>query len=113
VMLVPLVPVHVALALFSVAFFCQQSWSGLVMTVPADILPLRAVGTVSGFVGFGGAIGGALFGVVAGYLLQHGFGYQPLFILVGSFHLVGFLAIILVGGKIQPITSSDLREIEA
>jgi MFS transporter, ACS family, hexuronate transporter len=113
VMLVPLVPVHFALALFSVAFFCQQSWSGLVMTVPADILPLSAVGTVSGFVGFGGAIGGALFGVVAGYLLQHGFGYQTLFILVGSFHLVGFLAIILVGGKIQPITSRNFREIEA
>jgi MFS transporter, ACS family, hexuronate transporter len=113
VMLVPLVPVHFALALFSVAFFCQQSWSGLVMTVPADILPLSAVGTVSGFVGFGGAIGGALFGVVAGYLLQHGFGYQTLFLLVGSFHLIGFLAIILVGGKIQPITSSNLREIEA
>jgi ACS family hexuronate transporter-like MFS transporter len=113
VILVPLVPVHFALALFSVAFFCQQSWSGLVMTVPADIFPLPAVGTVSGFVGFGGAIGGALFGVVAGYLLQHGFGYQPLFILVGSFHLVGFLAIILAGGRIQPISSCDLREIEA
>ena len=113
VMLVPLVPVHFALALFSIAFFCQQSWSGLVMTVPADILPLSAVGTVSGFVGFGGAIGGAIFGVVAGYLLQHGFGYQTLFILVGSFHLVGFLAIILAGGKIQPLISSDLREIEA
>ncbi len=113
VMLVPLVPVHFALALFSVAFFCQQSWSGLVMTVPADILPLSAVGTVSGFVGFGGAIGGAIFGVVAGYVLQHGFGYQTLFILVGSFHLVGFLAIILAGGKLQPLISSDLREMEA
>lgn len=113
VMLVPLVPVHFALALFSIAFFCQQSWSGLVMTVPADILPLSAVGTVSGFVGFGGAIGGAIFGVVAGYVLQQGFGYQTLFILVGSFHLVGFLAIILAGGKIQPLISSDLREIEA
>jgi ACS family hexuronate transporter-like MFS transporter len=113
VMLVPLVPVRFALALFSVAFFCQQSWSGLVMTVPADILPLSAVGTVSGFVGFGGAMGGALFGVVAGYLLQHGFGYQTLFILVGSFHLVGFVAIILVGGTIRPLSSGDLRETEA
>ena len=113
VMLVPLVPVHFALALFSVAFFCQQSWSGLVMTIPADILPLSAVGTVSGFVGFGGAIGGALFGVVAGYLLEHGFGYQTLFILVGSFHIIGFLAIALVGGKIQPLSSHELREIEA
>jgi len=113
VMLVPLVPVHFALALFSVAFFCQQSWSGLVMTVPADILPLSAVGTVSGFVGFGGAIGGAIFGVVAGYLLQQGFGYQTLFILVGSFHIIGFLAIALLGGRIQPLSSNDLREIQA
>lgn len=113
VMLVPLVPVHFALALFSIAFFCQQSWSGLVMTVPADILPLSAVGTVSGFVGFGGAIGGAIFGIVAGYLLQHGFGYQTLFLLVGSFHLIGFLAIIFIGGTIQPLGSKELRELEA
>jgi ACS family hexuronate transporter-like MFS transporter len=113
VMLVPLVPVQLALALFSIAFFCQQSWSGLVMTVPADVFPLSAVGTVSGLVGFGGAMGGALFGIVAGYLLQHGFGYQTLFILVGSFHLVGFLAIVLVGGIIQPFSTHDLRESEA
>jgi len=46
-------------------------------------------------------------------LLQHGFGYQTLFILVGSFHLIGFLAIVLVGGRIQPVSSHDLREIEA
>ncbi|MBS1803238.1 MAG: MFS transporter [Acidobacteria bacterium] len=113
VMLVPMVSVQFALALFSVAFFCQQSWSGLVMTIPADILPLSEVGTVSGFVGFGGAIGGAAFGVIAGYLLQHGFGYQTLFILVGSFHVIGFLAINFLGGKIQPLGSNYLREPEA
>jgi len=113
VMFVPTVPVQFAIVLFSVAFFCQQSWSGLVMTVPADMFPLSAVGTVSGLVGFGGAIGGAIFGVVAGYLLGHGFGYQTLFILVGSFHLIGFLAILLFGGRIQPLGSHDLREIEA
>jgi MFS transporter, ACS family, hexuronate transporter len=113
VMLVPMVPVHLALVLFSIAFFCQQSWSGLVMTVPADIFPLSAVGTVSGFVGFGGAMGGAIFGIVAGYLLQHGFGYRTLFTLVGSFHLIGFLAIVLIGGRIEPFSSVDLKEIEA
>lgn len=113
VMLVPTVPVEFALALFSVAFACQQSWSALVMTVPADIFPLPAVGTVSGLVGFGGAMGGAIFGVVAGYLLGHGFGYQTLFILVGSFHLVGFLAIVLAGGTIQPLSQHDLKKIEA
>jgi ACS family hexuronate transporter-like MFS transporter len=113
VMLVPLVPVQLSIMLFSVAFFCQQSWSGLIMTVPADIFPLSAVGTVSGLVGFGGAIGGAIFGVVAGYLLGHGFGYGTLFVLVGTFHLIGFLAIVTFAGKIQPLRADDLREIES
>jgi ACS family hexuronate transporter-like MFS transporter len=110
VMLVPLVPVQLAMLLFSIAFFCQQSWSGLIMTLPADIYPLSAVGTVSGYVGFGGAIGGAIFGIVAGYLLGHGFGYGTLFALVGTFHLIGFLAILLLGGKIQPLRSNDLLQ---
>jgi len=111
VMLVPLVPVHFSILLFSVAFFCQQSWSGLIMTIPADIFPLSAVGTVSGLVGFGGAIGGAIFGVVAGYLLAHGFGYGTLFFLVGTFHIIGFLAILLFAEKIQPLRQEDLRRI--
>jgi ACS family hexuronate transporter-like MFS transporter len=110
VMLVPLVPVQLAILLFSIAFFCQQSWSGLIMTLPADIYPLSAVGTVSGYVGFGGAIGGAIFGIVAGYLLGHGFGYGTLFALVGTFHLIGFLAILLLGGKIQPLRSNELLQ---
>ncbi len=113
VMLVPLVPVQLSILLFSIAFFCQQSWSGLIMTVPADIFPLSAVGTVSGLVGFGGAIGGAIFGVAAGYLLGHGFGYGTLFVLVGTFHLIGFLAIVVFAGKLQPLRADDLREIES
>ena len=108
VIFVPHVPVGWALLLFSIAFFCQQSWSGLIMTLPADIFPLSAVGTVSGLVGFGGAIGGACFGVVAGFLLGHGFGYGTLFYIVGSFHVVGFLAILLFEGKVQPLRAPDL-----
>jgi len=83
------------------------------MTLPADIFPLSAVGTVSGMIGFGGAIGGAIFGVVAGFLLGHGFGYGTLFLIVGTFHLIGFLAILLVGGKLQPLRTPDLLTIES
>jgi ACS family hexuronate transporter-like MFS transporter len=111
VMLVPHVPVGWALVLFSVAFFCQQSWSGLIMTLPADIFPLYAVGSVSGLIGFGGAIGGAIFGVVAGFLLGHGFGYGTLFFIVGTFHLIGFLAILLLEGRVQPLKTPDLLPI--
>ncbi len=113
VMLVPFVPVSYALGLFSIAFFAQQSWSGLIMTIPADVFPLSAVGTVSGLVGFGGSMGGAIFGIIAGWLLQHHFSYTTLFFLVGSFHLIGFLALALAGGKIQPLRSNDLLEIES
>ena len=113
VMLVSHVPVGWALLLFSIAFFCQQSWSGLIMTLPADIFPLSAVGTVSGMIGFGGAIGGAIFGVVAGFLLSHGFGYGTLFVIVGTFHLIGFLAILLLGGKLHPLKTPDLLTIES
>jgi ACS family hexuronate transporter-like MFS transporter len=110
VMFVPLVCIQLAILLFSVAFFFQQSWSGLIMTLPADVYPLSAVGTVSGYVGFGGAIGGAVFGTVAGYLLGHGFGYGTLFVLVGTFHLIGFLAILFLGGRIQPLRRYELSQ---
>jgi len=113
VMLVSIAPVQIALLLFSIAFFCQQAWSGLIMTLPADIFPLTIVGTVAGLIGFGGAIGGAIFGLVAGYLLGHGFTYATLFLLVGTFHLVGFLAIFLFAGRIQPLSAIDLQEIES
>ena len=93
--------------LFSIAFFCQQSWSGLIMTLPADIFPLSAVGSVAGLVGFGGAIGGAIFGVVAGYLLGHGFGYGTLFIIVGTFHLIGFRRHPAARRQIQPLKTPD------
>ena len=113
VMLVSLVPVHYAILLFSIAFFSQQSWSALIMTIPADIFPLSVVGTVAGLVGFAGSIGGALFGLVAGWLLGHGYSYGMLFVVVGTFHLIGFFIIILFGGQIQPLRPADLKEIES
>jgi ACS family hexuronate transporter-like MFS transporter len=112
VMLVTFTPVSLALALFSIAFFAQQAWSGLIMTLPADVFPLRLVGTVAGLIGFGGAIGGAVFGVVAGFLLDHGFTYRTLFFLVGTFHLIGFAAILLFAGVIQPLSLPGLKEPE-
>jgi MFS transporter, ACS family, hexuronate transporter len=111
VMLVSLVPVSMALALFSIAFFAQQAWSGLVMTLPADIFPLNGVGTVAGLIGFGGAIGGAIFGVVAGFLLSHGVTYGALFVAIGTFHLIGFVAILLRAGRIQPLRLMEQGEI--
>lgn len=112
VMLVSLAPVSLALVLFSIAFFAQQAWSGLVMTLPADIFPLNLVGTVAGLIGFGGAMGGAVFGLIVGFLLSHGVSYGELFVAVGTFHLIGFLSIILRAGRIEPMGIVNTGQME-
>jgi len=105
ILFVPSVPVAWAIALFSVAYFGQQSWSTLVMILPTDIFPKSNVGAVAGLVGFGGAMGGVVFGQLVGYLLDNGYGWQLVFALAGSFHVVAF-AIICVA--IPSIRSLDL-----
>jgi ACS family hexuronate transporter-like MFS transporter len=101
-------PVEVAIVLFSLAFAGQQSWSTLVMILPADIFPQRAVGSVAGLVGFGGAMGGMVFGLVVGYLLDHGFGYGVVFGLVSTFHVLAFLLILLTIPVVRPLKADAL-----
>jgi ACS family hexuronate transporter-like MFS transporter len=96
-------PVDLAILLFSIAFFGQQSWSTLVMVLPADLFPRKAVGSVAGLVGFGGAMGGLVFGLVVGYLLDHGFGYRTVFGLVSTLHVAAFGVIVLAVRKVRPL----------
>jgi ACS family hexuronate transporter-like MFS transporter len=103
VMLVPQVSVPWVIFLFSVAFFGQQSWSTLVMILPTDLFPRQALGTVAGFVGLGGALGGVVLGQTAGYLLDHGFNYTPVLMLAGSLHLLGFLLILATVRSLEPL----------
>jgi ACS family hexuronate transporter-like MFS transporter len=110
IMLVTHVPVGYAIALFSIAFFAQQSWSGIIMTIPADVFPLSAVGTVAGLVGFGGSMGGAIFGLIVGQLLGHGVSYGVLFVAAGLFHLTGFIVFSTLGGRIKPLQANQLIE---
>jgi ACS family hexuronate transporter-like MFS transporter len=97
-------PVAGALALFSIAYFGQQSWSTLVMILPVDLFPKDVVGTVAGMVGFGGALGGIVFGTVVGRLLDGGFGYGPVFALAGSFHVLAFLVILATIPEVRRLT---------
>ena len=94
------VPVEMSIVLFSIAFFGQQSWSTLVMILPADLFPRKAVGSVAGLVGFGGAMGGVVFGLVVGYLLDHGYGYGTVFAIVSTLHVAAFLVILATVPKV-------------
>lgn len=89
--------------LFSLAFFGQQSWSTLVMTLPTDMISRQALGTLAGLIGFGGAMGGVVLGQIAGYLRDHHYSYQPVLMISGSLHIIAFALICLVIPKIQPL----------
>jgi ACS family hexuronate transporter-like MFS transporter len=97
------VPVDWALAIFSVAFFGQQSWSTLVMIVPTDLFDRRIVASVAGLVGFGGAMGGLLMNLAAGRLLDAGFTYGNVFAIVGTLHVIAFVVILVAIPRIQAI----------
>ena len=103
IILVTRVPVEWAIVLFSLAFFGQQSWSTLVMIVPTDLFDRRIVASVAGLVGFGGAMGGLLMNLVAGRLLDLGFGYSTVFSIVGLLHVTAFGVILLTVPAIKPL----------
>ncbi len=81
------------IALFSLAFAGQQSWSTLVMTLPTDLVPRAVLGRLAGLVGMGGAFGGIVMGQAAGWALDAGHGYTPVLIVAASLHVAAFALI--------------------
>ena len=103
IVFVTVVPTELAIVLFSIAFFGQQSWSTLVMILPTDLFSRRIVASVAGLVGFGGAMGGVVFNLVAGRILDSGLGYGVVFSIVGTFHVIAFCVILLTIRRIEPL----------
>ncbi len=107
ILFVTQVPVEWTIVLFSIAFFGQQSWSTLVMILPADLFPSRVVGSVAGLVGFGGAMGGVVFNLIAGRMLDAGFGYGPVFAIVSTLHVLAFILILITIPKVRPLEMKE------
>ncbi|HXN36302.1 MAG TPA: MFS transporter [Opitutaceae bacterium] len=104
VMLVPSMhSVGWVIFIFSLAFFGQQSWSTLVMVLPTDMIPVRAVGTLAGLVGLGGAMGGVVLGQLVGYMRDHGSSFTPALVIAGSLHILAFITICVGIPRIQTL----------
>ncbi len=102
VMLVPSMPnTALVILIFSIAFFGQQSWSTLIMILPTDMVPHRALGKFAGLVGLGGALGGIVLGQTAGWLLDHGYSYTPVLTIAASLHLLAFALICVAVPRLQ------------
>ena len=83
----------VAVALISLATSAHQGWSSNLFAVVSDIFPKQDVASVIGLGGTGGAVGGMIFALTTGYVLQMLHTYVPLFIIAGIMHP---LALVLV-----------------
>jgi ACS family hexuronate transporter-like MFS transporter len=68
------------------------------------------VASVAGLVGFGGAMGGLVMNLIAGRLLDLGFGYQTVFSVVGTLHVIGFCVIVLTIREIRPLLPRQPHE---
>ncbi len=79
----------VAVALIGIATAAHQGWSANLFTMASDLFPEHAVGSVVGFGGFGGAVGGMLVAPAVGYWLDFSHGaYGPLFVVAGAMYLI-------------------------
>ena len=60
-------------------------WVANLQTLPADLFRSNETGTVMGFSGMGGAVGGMLANLGTGWVVAH-FSYAPIFLLAGLMH---------------------------
>jgi len=80
-------------------------WSANVFSLMSDVFPKKAIGSVAGFGGFAGAVGGAIVAFSVGKILQNiGIkGYAIPFAIAGCGYLIALLIIHLLVPKIKTI----------
>ena len=91
-----------AVALVSLATAGHQGWSANMFTFASDLFPRRAVASVVGIGGFGGAVGGMFIAAFTGWVLQVTGSYVPMFIIAGSVYLVALAFIHLLTPRMEP-----------
>jgi ACS family hexuronate transporter-like MFS transporter len=96
--------IWVAIGLISVATSFHQAWSCNLFTLASDMFPRRAVASVVGIGGFGGACAMMFFGTFVGFILKvTGNNYVPVFLIAGSAYLLAILTIHLLVPKLSPV----------
>lgn len=93
-----------AIGLISLAAAAHQAWSANMFTLASDMFPRRAVGSVVGIGGFGGAVAMMFFGTFIGFVLKlTNNNYVPVFIMSGSAYLLALLIIQALAPKLKMV----------
>ncbi len=91
-----------AVAIVGLAAAAHQGFSCNLFTLPADVFPRRAVGSVIGIGGTAGAVGGMLLAKYAGWVLERLGSFKPLFAFAGCAYLLALLVVHLLSPRFAP-----------
>lgn len=89
-------------ALVGLATAAHQGWSANLFTLPSDMFPKAAVGSVIGIGGMSGAIGGVLLQLATGYIVKITNSYVPLFVLACVAYPLALVIIHGITPKLAP-----------
>ncbi len=99
-----------AVALIGLAAAAHQAWSANMYTLVSDMFPRKAISSIAGIGGMAGAVGGILFPLLVGYLLDMykaagniTAGYNILFIICGCAYLLAWGVMHLFAPKMERV----------
>ncbi|HEY0435439.1 MAG TPA: MFS transporter [Phenylobacterium sp.] len=92
-----------AVAIIGVATAAHQGFSANLYTLPGDVFPRSAVGSVIGIGGMLGAIGGMAMSKYAGFVLDKLGTYTPIFIVAASAYILALGVIHLLTPRMEPV----------
>ena len=94
-----------AVILIGLGMAAHTGWSANMYTLATDFFPKKDIGTVVGFIGMAGAVGGMLMASATGHLLQATGSYQVLFIVAASMYGIALLIIHLLVPNMDAVKS--------
>lgn len=96
--------------LLALAIAGNAAWSANIFTIVSDMLPKKAVSSVIGIGSMAGAVGGVLFPMLVGFILDHykalnnmTAGYNIIFIFCSLSFLLAWVLIHLITPKMDPV----------
>ena len=94
--------IWLAVALIGLACAGHQGFSANLYALPSDLFPAHASGTVVGFGGASGALGGMLMAQYAGFILQRVGSYTPIFAVAACAYLLALAAVHVLTPRYAP-----------
>jgi ACS family hexuronate transporter-like MFS transporter len=90
-----------AVLVIGVATAAHQAFSANLYTLPSDLFPRSAVGSVIGIGGTVGAVGGMIFTLYTGQILDKLGTYTPIFVVAGSAYFVALAIVHMLSPRLE------------